>query len=116
MSRSTLRIVMVALTLMTAVIHLVLGVGMLSDPAFRTLGILFVLNAVGYSTLLWACFGKVWLLPKRRDLAHYLLMGFALITIAAWIPLGSRDLLAYATKLAEVLLIAAAFMHLRAKH
>ncbi|MCO6453185.1 MAG: hypothetical protein J5I90_20560 [Caldilineales bacterium] len=50
MSRSTLRILIIIFTLITAAIHLLLGFNFFAD----TLGKLFVLNGLGYVILLAA--------------------------------------------------------------
>ena len=87
-----LRIAIVALTLATARIHLALG------------GMLFTLNAVGYSTLAAAMvlpgpFGDV------RWLARYALLGFTAATVTGWVAFGARFDLAYLDKAIEVALI-----------
>ena len=50
---------------------------------------------------------------EHRDHAHYLMVAFATITILAWLFGGGRTLLAYITKLDELLLIGATVWHLR---
>ncbi len=115
MNRSTLRWAIIVLALLTAAVHLFLGVTSISDPEFRTLGILFLLNAVGYVVLLLGVLGKLPFLPW--PLAHYLLMGFAAITFVAYFAmngLGNLNAIAIVDKLAEALLIVATFMHLGA--
>ncbi len=113
MNRSTLRWAVIVLTLITAAVHLFLGIGSVRNPDYLTLGILFLLNSAGYVGLLVATLGWVPFIPP--GVAHYGLMAFALITIVIWVGMGSRDILAYATKADEVLLIAATFLHLRAR-
>jgi hypothetical protein len=89
----TLRIAIVALTLATAQIHLTLG------------GLMFTLNAVGYSALAAAM-----VLPgpigRLRWLTRYALIGFTAVTILGWLAFGARFELAYIDKAVEVVLIA----------
>lgn len=87
-----LRIGVVALTLATAQIHASLG------------GMLFTLNAIGYSALAAAMvlpgpFGRL------RWLARYALIGFTAATIAGWLAFGARFELAYIDKAIETALI-----------
>lgn len=86
----------VVLTLFTAIVHLVLlNLGGLQP--------LFILNGLGYLALLAAI---VWDVPKgQARLVHYTFIAYTLITIAAWAVMGTRDVLAYVTKLAEVVLV-----------
>lgn len=105
----------IVLTLITGAIHLFLGIGSLTDPGFMSLGILFIINAIGYAGLLAAVLGRIPFIPARA--AHWLLMGFAAVTILAYFGMnGLQGLspLALITKLDELLLIVAAFLHLRA--
>jgi hypothetical protein len=87
-----LRIGIVALTLATAQIHASLG------------GMLFTLNAIGYSALAAAM-----VLPGPiaglRWLTRYALIGFTAATIAGWLAFGARFELAYIDKAIEVALI-----------
>lgn len=69
----------IVLTLLTAVIHLALGIGFISE----TLGKLFILNGVGYLALLAA----LYFLPQfagMRSLVRWALMAFAGVTIVAY--------------------------------
>lgn len=115
MNRSTLRIAIIILTLITAAVHLFLGIAGLSDPTMRSLSILFLLNAVGYVVLLLGVLGRLPVLSVT--VYHYLLMAFAAVTVIAYFAMNSfSDLNAVSgvTKLVEVLLIVATFLHLRA--
>jgi hypothetical protein len=87
-----LRISIVALTLATAQIHATLG------------GLLFTLNAVGYTALAAAMvlpgpFGRI------RWLTRYALAGFTAATIVGWIAFGARFELAYIDKAIEAALV-----------
>jgi hypothetical protein len=88
-----LRIVVVALTLTTAVIHARLG------------GLLFTLNAIGYLVLAVAMVlpGPV---TRVRWLARLALIGFTAATIGGWVLFGARFPLAYLDKAVELVLIA----------
>ncbi len=113
MSKTNLRWAVMILTVITAGIHLFLGATSLSDPTLRTLSILWLLNVVGYLGLLAAVVGWVSFIP--RDTAHYLLIAYAAVTIVAWVVMGSMtDKLAWVTKIDEVLLMVATFLHSRA--
>jgi hypothetical protein len=87
-----LRVLIVALTLATAQIHATLG------------GLLFTLNAVGYTALAVAMvlpgpFGRI------RWLTRYALAGFTAATIGGWLAFGARFELAYIDKAIEAALI-----------
>ena len=87
-----LRIGIVGLTLATAQIHASLG------------GMLFTMNAIGYSALAAAMvlpgpFGRL------RWLTRYALIGFTAATIAGWLAFGARFDLAYLDKAIETVLI-----------
>src|SRR5687767_698537 len=114
MNRSTLRWAVIVLTVITAAIHLFLGVTNISNPDMVPLNYLFILNSIGYITLLLGVLGKLPFLPS--NLSHYLLMAFAAVTIAAWVFMSGDfgNTLALITKVVEVLLIIATFLHLRA--
>ena len=87
-----LRVMIVALTLATAAIHVTLG------------GTLFLMNAVGYTVLALAMVlpGPV---ARIRWLIRYALIGFTFATIVGWLMFGARFDLAYLDKGIEVALI-----------
>ncbi len=109
MNRSTLRLIIALLTVITAVIHLVLGIRDFSDM----LGKLFVLNAIGYLALLAA----FWLdIPKgRAGLVRMLLMAFAAVTLIAYFVFNGshsfQSVPGMVTKLDELLLIVALYLY-----
>ena len=88
-----LRSLVVVLALATAAIHASLG------------GLLFMANAVGYTTLAVAM-----IVPGRlgqvRWLVRLALIGFTAATIGGWMLFGTRFPLAYLDKGIEVVLIA----------
>jgi hypothetical protein len=87
------RAAIVGLTLATAAIHASLG------------GLLFMANAVGYTTLAVAM-----LVPgpigQVRWLVRLALMGFTAMTIGGWLLFGARFQLAYIDKAIETVLVA----------
>lgn len=113
MNRSTLRIIIAILTLITAAIHFYMGFRSLGD----TLGILFLLNGVGYLALLAA----FWLdIPKgRASLVRMALMAFAAVTFVAYFVVNRgfsfQNTIGLVTKLDELLLIVALYLYGRSK-
>jgi hypothetical protein len=83
------------LGLATAVIHISL---LFPD-------VLFILNGLGYLTLLAAYFLPIRIFQERHNLVRWGLIIFTSVTILAWIAIGERSLLGYATKLIELALI-----------
>jgi hypothetical protein len=124
MSRSNLRIAVIVLTLITLVIHAYLGFGGLLKEGFggdlAQLHILWSLNALGYAGLLAVFLGYIKIAFLNGKNISWALMGFAALTIIAWVAMsgvlkpGYSDSLAYATKVDEVLLIVATYLHMRA--
>lgn len=98
--RALLRGGVVFLTLTTAAVHASLG------------GLLFTVNAIGYTTLAIAM-----VLPGRvaelRWLVRLALLGFAVATIGGWIAFGARFPLAYVDKGVEVVLVVFLVLELR---
>jgi hypothetical protein len=113
MNRGTLRTIIAILTVITAVIHLFLGSRDLSSG----FGVLFILNGVGYLVLLYALLRPFSFLEGQRTLVHYAFMAFTAVTILAWLFLNGdfSNPIGLITKIDEVLLVAALWMHLRAE-
>ena len=86
----------VALTLITALIHLQL---LFPDPVF-------ILNGLGFLVLLGALYLPIPALVSYRRQIRWALIGFTALTLALWLAFGSRIPLAYVDKLAEVALLA----------
>jgi hypothetical protein len=88
-----LRVVIVVLTVATAAIHASLG------------GLLFTLNAIGYTTLAASMVipGPI---AQVRWLVRLALLAFTAATIGGWILFGARFPLAYIDKGVEVVLVA----------
>jgi len=85
----------ILLALATAIIHLTLS---FPDP-------MFILNGLGYLGLTAALFLPLPFLTSRRNLVRYVLMGFTLVTIIAWVAIGMRVPLGYATKVIEIVML-----------
>jgi hypothetical protein len=82
------------LTLATAYIHSTLG------------GLLFTMNAVGYTVAAVALVVPLGPLAPFRWVVHVGLLAFVLATIAGWIMFGARIDIAYIDKAIEVVLVA----------
>ena len=98
-SSPTLRLGVVVLTVATAAIHLYLGLSS-GLP-------LFVLNGLGYLTLLAALYGPIPRLLPYRNAVRWLLVGFTALTIILWLVItgGNSTTIGYVDKTVEVLLI-----------
>jgi hypothetical protein len=92
---TVLRIVIAVLTLGTALIHLQLN---FPDPVF-------ILNGLGYLTLLAALYLPIPQIARYRDVVRLVLAGYAALTIFLWILLGARTPVAYVDKVIEIALI-----------
>ena len=83
----------VILTLSTAYIHSTLG------------GLLFTMNAIGYTVLAAALVVPIPIADRYRWLIRLGLLGFVLATIGGWVMFGARYDMAYFSKAIEVVLI-----------
>lgn len=101
-----LMILIILLALGTALTHLFLGLQLTSFGAYG-LGILFILNFVGYVGLTGLLYLPVGALDPYRGMIRYALIGFAALTIVLWVPFGTKDVVGYLNKANELLLIAA---------
>src|SRR5215216_2335007 len=90
-----IRIGVVVLTLITAIVHLSL---LFPDPVF-------ILNALGYLTLLAALYLPIPRLVRCRRVVRGTLIGCATLTILLWVAIGERTLLGYSTTADEVALV-----------
>jgi hypothetical protein len=95
-SETILRVGIVLLTLATALIHLQLA---FPDPAF-------ILNGLGYLTLLAALYLPVGWVERYRHLVRWVLVGYTALSILLWIFLGARTPIGYIDKVIEISLIA----------
>lgn len=100
-SSNNLKIIIAILTLLTAGIHFSL---LFPD-------VLFILNGLGYLTLLAAYLLPVPFFRNNRGLIRWAFIGFTVVTIVAWIAIGDKSwpagAMGYATKAIEVLLVIA---------
>ncbi|NIV37725.1 MAG: hypothetical protein GWN58_52425, partial [Anaerolineae bacterium] len=105
------RAVILVTGLITALVHLI----WLNIPFIRETGspdILFTLNGLGYLGLLALFFLEPAFLAEQWDFLHYIFIGYAAITIVAFLLLGDpSDLVGWFTKLDEVILIVAVWLH-----
>jgi hypothetical protein len=99
-----LQIGIILLTLVTAAIHFTL--------LFPN--VMFILNALGYLTLLAAYFLPIPWAKNNHNLVRWAFIGFTLVTILAWVAIGDKSwpagALGYFTKLVEVVLVVLLFM------
>jgi hypothetical protein len=115
--RSTLRTVIIITTLITALVHLAV-LNYLIYTSEGHLDLLFSLNGLGYLTLLGMFVAAPAFIDEQWDFFHYMYMGFAAVTIAAFFVLGGTgfggtevDPLGYFTKAVELILIIALWQH-----
>lgn len=100
------------LALGTAITHLYLGFQLTSFGGWQ-LGVIFLLNGIGYIGLTALLYLPVRALDPYRGVIRYALMAFAALTILLWIPFGTKSGLGYFNKLNELLLIALLFFESR---
>ena len=108
MSKTSVRTIIILLTLFTAAVH-----GIVLNMQMGTIDPLFTLNALGYLTLLGAL---LYNFPAgRQKLVHYAFMAFTAVTIVAWLVINGdfSDPVGVSTKAAEVLLIVFLWLHLQ---
>jgi hypothetical protein len=96
---SPVQIGIIILTLGTALIHFTL--------LFPN--VMFILNGLGYLTLLAAYFLPIDLARNNHNLVRWLFIIFTVVTILAWVAIGDKSWpggsLGYLTKLIEVVLV-----------
>lgn len=95
-----LQVGIIVLTLITAAVHFTL---LFPDPVF-------ILNSLGYLALLSAYFFPIPIARDNRRLVRWAYMGFAVVTILAWVAIGDKSwpagALGYFTKIVELVLLA----------
>lgn len=91
----TLQVGIIALTVITALIHLSLN---FPDPVF-------ILNGLGYLILLAALYLPIPQVERYQNLVRWGLIGYTALTVVVWIAIGLRTPLGYITTADEVLLI-----------
>jgi hypothetical protein len=90
-----LQIGIIILTLITAFVHLSLN---FPDPVF-------ILNGLGYLTLLAALYLPIAQLVPYGHNVRWLLIGYAALTVILWLAIGLRTPTGYITTADEVVLI-----------
>ncbi len=90
-----LQVGIILLALATAVMHFLL---IFPD-------VLFILNALGYVTLLAALYLPLPFLAAYRHWSRWALLGYTALTVVLWVAIGQRDMYAYINKVIELLLI-----------
>ena len=105
---TTMQVMIAVLTVATAVIHLILGIG--SDGAF---GIIFILNFLGYLALWTAIYVPIAALADYRQLARWALIAYTIITIVLFFVFNAGSgygTLGLITKAIEVVLVILLFL------
>jgi hypothetical protein len=92
---AAIRVGVILLTLIAAAAHISL---LFPDPVF-------ILNGLGYLTLLAALYLPISRLAPHRRVVRWALIGFATLTILLWVAIGERTLLGYSTTACEVALV-----------
>jgi hypothetical protein len=90
-----LQVGVVSLTVITAVIHFTL---VFPSP-------MFILNGLGYLTLLAALYLPIAQLTGYHRLVRWALVGYTALTVVLWVVMGSRIPIAYVAKVDELALI-----------
>ena len=96
MAVAPLRVGVIVLTVGTALIHLYLGL-----QGFP----LFILNGLGYLTLLAALILPIPRISEYRNLVRWVLVGYTALTIFLWILVGARNAIGYTDKVIEIALV-----------
>lgn len=114
-----LRISLIILTLFTAINHLFIGSNILKEPDEMMLGVLFILNGIGFIILLTGILTTfVPILSSNKLLSHYVMIVYTVVTVLAYVIMSGilsgepPTLIALMTKVDELLLIAVTYLHL----
>jgi hypothetical protein len=115
MRKSALRWLITLTTTAAATVHIGQGVSAVTTGDAR-LGLLFMLAAAGFFGLLFALFLVELRRPEWRTMPHGLLMAFSVIIFIVYFVINgfSLSLAGIIALLAELVLIAGLFLHLRA--
>lgn len=102
-SRGSIEGGIIALAMLTAMVHLLLAFG--NGLPMGKFPILFLLNGIGYLVLLVALYLPS--LAKFQPLVRWVLIAYAALTVVVWflVTQASYDPLDYTVKLAELSLI-----------
>ena len=72
--------------------------------------VMFILNGLGYLALLAAYFLPLPFAKDNRGLVRWAFIAFTLVTILAWVFIGTRSTIGYVDKLIEVALVILLFL------
>jgi hypothetical protein len=100
-----LQITILTAALATALIHILLAF----QFAAGVDGV-FLLNGLGYLALAALLFLPLPALARHRNWIRWLLIAYTLVTVLAWLLIGARSPIAYATKAIELLLIVSVWL------
>ncbi len=119
MTRSMLRWVIAILTIITALVHLFLGISGIANPQFSmgAMSYIFVLNGLGYLGLLAALLVRGFpFFSTQPALTHWLFILYTAVTFVLYFVFNGFSFgpAAIVAKLAELLLIVALFLHMGA--
>lgn len=95
----------IVLALATAITHLALGLQLLSFGG-TGLGLIFVLNFVGYVVLAALLYLPVRALEPYRGAIRTAFIAYTALTIVLWVFFGTKDFVGYLNKINEIALIA----------
>jgi hypothetical protein len=100
-----LQVAIILLAATTAVLHLYLGVRLVVAGTAVPIGLLFILNGVGYIVLATALYLPA--LQRMQPLIRWGLIGYTVLTIVLWYFIASRNavMFDYVTKAAEIALV-----------
>lgn len=101
------QLVIIALTIATALIHIVLAIG--TSDLVTT--VMFSLNGLGYLALVTLLYLPPLAGYRRR--VRWALMAYTAVTILGWVVVGERSLIGYLDKVIELGLLALLFLESR---
>jgi hypothetical protein len=119
MNKSTLSWLIIIATIVTALIHLALGVAGVAGGSYG-LPVAFILNGLAYLILLSALFFfTVPVLSANPRLAHYLLIALGAVTFVLYfvfnwqyVVVGDIGPAAIVSKIADLTVVVATYLHL----
>jgi hypothetical protein len=120
MNKSTLRWVIIIAAVVTALIHLALGVAGIASGSYG-LPVAFVLNGLAYLILLSALFFfTVPVLSANKRLTHILLIALGAVTFILYfvfnwqyVVVGDIGAAAIVSKIADLAVVVATYLHLK---
>lgn len=94
-ANTALQIGVIVLTVVAALIHFSLN---FPDP-------MFILNGLGYLTLLAALYLPISQFAPYRQIVRWLMVGYTALTFVLWLAIGVRNTIGYVAAVDEVTLI-----------